>query len=44
MSRIINELVEDCKIYGIETKPKEEIKSLLESWDKKWKKNFVLCH
>lgn len=34
MSRLINELVEDCKIYGIETKTKEEIKSLLESWDK----------
>lgn len=34
MSRLINELVEDCKIYGIETKPQEEINSLLESWGK----------
>ena len=35
MSRLINDLVEDCKDVGIETKPKAEIDSLLESWDKK---------
>ena len=35
MSRLINDLVEDCKIYGIETKTPAEIKSLLESWNKK---------
>lgn len=33
MSRLINDLVEDCKEVGIETKPKEEIESLLKSWD-----------
>ena len=32
MSRLINDLVEDCKEVGIETKPKEEIDSLLRSW------------
>jgi hypothetical protein len=32
MSRLINDLVEDCKEVGIETKPKEEIESLLRSW------------
>lgn len=35
MSRLINDVVEDCKVYGIETKTPEEIKSLLESWNKK---------
>ena len=35
MSRLINDLVQDCKAYGIETKPKEEIDSLLKEWDKK---------
>ena len=35
MSRLIDGLVQDCKTYGIETKTPEEIKSLLESWDKK---------
>ena len=34
MSRLINDLVEDCKDVGIETKPKEEIESLLKEWDK----------
>lgn len=34
MSRLINDLVEDCKEVGIETKSDAEIKSLLESWDK----------
>ena len=35
MSRLINDLVEDCKDVGIETKTPEEINSLLERWDKK---------
>lgn len=35
MSRLINDLVEDCKEAGIETKTTAEINSLLESWDKK---------
>lgn len=35
MSRLINDLVEDCKEVGIETKTDEEINSLLRSWDKK---------
>lgn len=32
MSRLINDLVEDCKEVGIETKSSEEIQSLIESW------------
>ena len=32
MSRLIDEVVEDCKIYGIETKSRKEIDSLLRSW------------
>ena len=32
MSRLINDLVEDCKEVGIETKPQAEINSLLELW------------
>lgn len=35
MSRLINDLVQDCQAYGIETKSPAEIKSLLESWNKK---------
>lgn len=35
MSRLIDGVVQDCEIYGIETKPKEEIESLLKEWDKK---------
>ena len=35
MSRLINDLVEDCIEVGIETKTQAEINSLLESWDKK---------
>lgn len=34
MSRLINDLVEDCKGVGIETKPEEEIESLLKEWNK----------
>jgi len=36
MSRLINDLVEDCKEAGIETKSDNEIKSLIESWETKW--------
>lgn len=32
MSRLIEDLVEDCLEVGIETKSKEEIQSLIESW------------
>lgn len=32
MSRLINDLVEDCKEVGIETKPQSEIDALLRSW------------
>lgn len=35
MSILIDGLVSECKEVGIETKPKEEIDSLLESWHKK---------
>lgn len=35
MSRLIDNLVQDCKALGIETKPQAEINSLLESWNKK---------
>lgn len=34
MSRLIDNLVQDCKAVGIETKTPAEIKSLLESWGK----------
>lgn len=33
MSRLIEDLVEDCKEVGIETKSKEEIQSLLDRWE-----------
>ena len=32
MSRLIDGVVQDCKVYGIETKTPEEIESLLRSW------------
>ena len=35
MSRLIDGLVQDCKHYGVETKPQEEIESLLKEWDRK---------
>ena len=35
MSRLIDNLVQDCKAIGIETKSKAEIDSLLKEWDKK---------
>lgn len=38
MSRLINDLVQDCQAYGIETKTKAEIDSLLRSWGNEQKK------
>ena len=35
MSRLIDNLVQDCQAVGIETKTPAEIKSLIESWDAK---------
>ena len=35
MARLIDGVIQDCKAYGIETKPQEEIDSLLKEWDKK---------
>lgn len=35
MARLIDGVVQDCKVYGIETKSQQEINSLLESWNKK---------
>lgn len=32
MSQLINGVVQECQDVGIETKPKEEIESLLKSW------------
>ena len=32
MSRLINSIVEECRMQGIETKSKEELDSLLSSW------------
>ena len=34
MSRLIDNLVQDCNAIGIETKSKEEVNSMLESWGK----------
>lgn len=33
MSRLIDNLIEDCRAVGIETRPAEEIQSLLEAWN-----------
>lgn len=35
MTRLIDLIVTECKQFGIETKPQEEIDSLLKEWDKK---------
>lgn len=35
MSRLIEIVVEECKQFNIETKSKEELNSLIESWDAK---------
>lgn len=34
MSRLIDSVIQDCKLCGIETKPQEEINSLLADWGK----------
>jgi hypothetical protein len=34
MSRLIENIVQDCKALGIETKPEAELNSLLEQWRK----------
>lgn len=33
MSMLIDNLVQDARVLGIETRPEEEIKSLLEAWE-----------
>ena len=33
MSRLIDLIVEECKQFNIEVKPKSEIDSLLKEWD-----------
>ena len=38
MSRLINNLVQDCQACGIETKTSAEIESLLRSWEDEQKK------
>lgn len=38
MSRLINDLVEDCKEAEIGTKPKNEIESMLKEWENEQKK------
>ena len=34
MTRLLDSVIQDCKCYGIETKSKAEIDSLLKEWDK----------
>ena len=34
MARLINSIVEDCKLQGIETLPPKELESLIEGWKK----------
>ena len=40
MSRLINDLVEDCKDVGIETETPQKIESMLKEWDKNDSKRF----
>lgn len=42
MSKLIETIVDECKQLGIETKPPEELKSLLEEWDGKKQKGKSL--
>lgn len=35
MSRLIDNLIQDCNALGIEVRPTEEVKSLLEGWNEK---------
>jgi hypothetical protein len=32
MSRLINNIVEECRLQGIETRSQEELESLLNAW------------
>lgn len=41
MSRLIDNLVQDCKAEGIETKPQKEIDSLLREWEEEHKNGKV---
>lgn len=38
MAKLIDDLVQDCKTVGIETKPQAEIDSLLKEWEEEHKK------
>ena len=38
MTKLIDDLVQDCKTVGIETKPQAEIDSLLKEWEEEHKK------
>ena len=42
MSKLIEIIVDECKEQGIETKPPEELRSLLEEWDGKEQKSKSL--
>ena len=35
MSRLIDNCIQDCTAVGVETRPQEEIDSLLEAWDER---------
>lgn len=35
MSRLINNIIQDCEACGVETRPREEIDSLLAQWEPK---------
>ena len=35
MTRLLDSVIQDCKSQNVETKPQEEIDSLLKEWDKK---------
>lgn len=41
MSGLIDNLVQDCKSVGLETKPKQEIDSLLKEWEEEHKNGNV---
>ena len=42
MSKLIELIVQECKQLDIETKSQQEIKSLLESWNKKWNQFYKI--
>ena len=41
MARLIDNLVQDCRAVGIETKPQEEIDSLLKEWEEEHKNGKI---